>query len=71
VHGFSQVTGNTSVLGSVQFVITLDTDTQLQRDTARSFAATLAHPPATPVVIAFAAIAGVLVFTDQIAAAQA
>jgi hypothetical protein len=44
VHGFSQVTGNTSVLGSVQFVITLDTDTQLQRDTARSFAATLAHP---------------------------
>jgi len=39
--------------------------------TGSTWAATLAHPPATPVAIAFAAIAGVFVFTDQIAAAQA
>ncbi len=41
---FSHTVGDTAVLGDVQFVITLDTDTQLQRDSARVFAATLAHP---------------------------
>ena len=41
---FSHIVGNTSVLQSVRYVITLDTDTQLQRDSARSFAATMAHP---------------------------
>ena len=42
--GFARVVGNTAPLQQVRFVITLDTDTQLQRDTARQFAATLAHP---------------------------
>ena len=41
---FLQVLGNTAVLAQVRFVITLDTDTQLQRDAARSLAACLAHP---------------------------
>ncbi|RFO97165.1 cyclic beta 1-2 glucan synthetase [Rhodoferax lacus] len=41
---FSCVVGDTAALQQVRFVITLDTDTQLQRDTARSFAATMAHP---------------------------
>ncbi len=41
---FLQVVGNTELLQQVRFVITLDTDTQLQRDTARQFAATMAHP---------------------------
>ena len=47
---FLRVVGNTAPLQQVQFVITLDTDTQLQRDSARSFAATLAHPLNRPVL---------------------
>ncbi|MGB4860488.1 MAG: glucoamylase family protein, partial [Dokdonella sp.] len=41
---FSCVTGNTRTLSSVRYVITLDSDTQLSRDSAREFIATLAHP---------------------------
>ena len=41
---FSCVTGNTRSLSNVRFVITLDSDTQLSRDSAREFIATLAHP---------------------------
>ncbi len=43
-HAFSQIVGNLTDLQQVRYVITLDTDTQLQRDTALQFAATLAHP---------------------------
>ncbi len=41
---FSLVVGNTDVLSNVKYVITLDTDTQLPRDSAREFAGALAHP---------------------------
>ncbi len=41
---FSRITGDTSVLASVKYVITLDTDTQLPRDSARQFASAMAHP---------------------------
>ena len=41
---FSLIVGNAGALGNVRFVITLDTDTQLPRDTAREFVGTLAHP---------------------------
>ena len=41
---FSLVVGNTTHLQKVKYVITLDTDTQLQRDTAAKFAAAMAHP---------------------------
>ncbi len=41
---FVLVEGVTSVLGNVRYVITLDTDTQLPRDTALEFVGTLAHP---------------------------
>ncbi len=41
---FSRIVGNTAVLQSVAYVITLDTDTQLLRDAARQFVATMAHP---------------------------
>src|SRR5206468_11113939 len=34
---FSTVIGNTEVLSTVKYVITLDTDTQLPRDSARQF----------------------------------
>ncbi|MDR7305790.1 GH36-type glycosyl hydrolase domain-containing protein [Rhodoferax saidenbachensis] len=43
-QAFSLVVGDTTVLQQVQYVITLDTDTQLPRDAARAFAGTLAHP---------------------------
>ena len=43
-QAFSLIVGECSVLSQVKYVITLDTDTQLPRDTAREFAATLAHP---------------------------
>ena len=41
---FACVIGNTAVLSQVKYVITLDSDTQLSRDSARQFAATMAHP---------------------------
>ncbi|HEX7767104.1 MAG TPA: hypothetical protein VF443_10345, partial [Nitrospira sp.] len=41
---FSLIVGNTAVLSTVKYVITLDTDTQLPRDAARQFVGTMAHP---------------------------
>ncbi|MCK9984217.1 MAG: cyclic beta-1,2-glucan synthetase [Azoarcus sp.] len=41
---FSLVVGDTAILSGVKYVITLDTDTQLPRDTARQLVAALAHP---------------------------
>ena len=41
---FALVVGRTSVLPNVRFVITLDTDTLLPRDTAWQFVAAMAHP---------------------------
>ncbi|PWF47634.1 cyclic beta 1-2 glucan synthetase [Massilia glaciei] len=41
---FSVVEGDTCGLLNVRYVITLDTDTQLPRDAARQFIATMAHP---------------------------
>ena len=41
---FSVIVGNTAALPGVRYVITLDTDTQLPRDAARKFVATMAHP---------------------------
>jgi cyclic beta-1,2-glucan synthetase len=43
-EAFSLVVGDTSSLESVRFVITLDTDTELPRDAARRFVATMMHP---------------------------
>jgi cellobiose phosphorylase len=40
---FSEIVGDTAVLPSVKFVITLDTDTQLPRDSARQLVGTMAH----------------------------
>ena len=47
--GFSLIVGATEVLAGVKYVITLDTDTQLPRDAARQFVATMAHPLNRPV----------------------
>src|SRR4030095_6136406 len=41
---FSCIVGNTGVLGTVKYVITLDTDTQLPRDTARQLVGAMMHP---------------------------
>jgi cyclic beta-1,2-glucan synthetase len=41
---FSLVVGETAVLSTVKYVITLDTDTQLARDSARQFVGAMAHP---------------------------
>ena len=41
---FSLVVGDTAVLSSVKYVITLDTDTQLPRDAARQLVGAMAHP---------------------------
>ena len=46
---FSQVVGQTAILPSVRYVITLDTDTHLPRDAARQLVGTLAHPLNRPV----------------------
>ncbi|HEX9781559.1 MAG TPA: hypothetical protein VGA56_02370, partial [Opitutaceae bacterium] len=46
---FSAIVGETSVLRAVQYVITLDTDTQLPRDSARRLVGTIAHPLNRPV----------------------
>ncbi|HET9405127.1 MAG TPA: glucoamylase family protein, partial [Burkholderiales bacterium] len=41
---FALVLGTTHVLSTVKYVITLDSDTQLPRDSARQFVGTMAHP---------------------------
>src|SRR5262249_50381737 len=41
---FEVKVGVLSVLRSIRYVITLDSDTQLPRDTAREMVATMAHP---------------------------
>jgi cyclic beta-1,2-glucan synthetase len=41
---FSLVVGNTAALSTVKYVITLDTDTQLPRDSAWQFVGAMAHP---------------------------
>ncbi|MET0378582.1 MAG: cyclic beta 1-2 glucan synthetase, partial [Spongiibacteraceae bacterium] len=43
-HRFSRVIGNVAVLTEINYVITLDVDTQLPRDTARELIGALAHP---------------------------
>lgn len=46
---FSVVVGDRSILHKVKYVITLDTDTQLPRDTARRLVSTMVHPLNRPV----------------------
>jgi len=41
---FSTIVGDLTVLPSIKYVITLDTDTQLPRDAARELVGTMAHP---------------------------
>lgn len=41
---FSVIIGNTQFLGEIKYVITLDTDTQLPRDSARQFIGAMSHP---------------------------
>ena len=41
---FSRIVGRTAVLRAVRYVITLDSDTQLPRDSAAKIVATMAHP---------------------------
>ena len=41
---FSLVVGDTSILANVKYVISLDTDTQLPRDSAREMVGAMAHP---------------------------
>jgi cyclic beta-1,2-glucan synthetase len=43
-RGFSQIVGNTGDLSNVRYVITLDTDTELPRDSARQLVGAMAHP---------------------------
>jgi cellobiose phosphorylase len=46
---FSDIVGDQSILGGIQYVITLDTDTQLPRDAARMLVGNIAHPLNRPV----------------------
>ncbi len=46
---FAEQIGDLSILGSIRYVITLDTDTQLPRDVARTLIGNLAHPLNRPV----------------------
>ncbi len=41
---FMRVVGDVAALGPVQYVITLDTDTELPRDAAQAFVGTIDHP---------------------------
>ncbi len=41
---FALIVGDTAELSNVRYVITLDTDTQLPRDSARQFVGVMAHP---------------------------
>ncbi|MCC6208384.1 MAG: cyclic beta 1-2 glucan synthetase [Gammaproteobacteria bacterium] len=48
-NAFSEVVGDVSILDSIRYVITLDTDTQLPRDVARALVGNIAHPLNRPV----------------------
>ena len=41
---FSLIAGNTEILSNIKYVITLDADTQLPRDSARQLVSAMAHP---------------------------
>jgi len=41
---FSEIVGETAILPTIKYVITLDTDTQLPRESARQLTGTIAHP---------------------------
>ncbi len=41
---FSEIVGDVAVLSKIKYVLTLDTDTQLPRESARQLAGTIAHP---------------------------
>ncbi|MDE2365444.1 MAG: cyclic beta 1-2 glucan synthetase [Betaproteobacteria bacterium] len=43
-NSFSMIVGDRAALPKIKYVITLDTDTQLPRDSAREFVGTMAHP---------------------------
>ncbi len=47
--GFSEIVGDVSILSSIKYVITLDTDTQLPRDSARTLIGNMAHPLNRPI----------------------
>ncbi|MBI2806874.1 MAG: cyclic beta 1-2 glucan synthetase [Planctomycetes bacterium] len=47
---FAEVVGDLTVLSEVRYVITLDTDTQLPRDSARQMVGAMAHPLNRPVL---------------------
>ncbi|HEY0841878.1 MAG TPA: glucoamylase family protein [Methylotenera sp.] len=49
LSAFSDIVGDTSIFASIQYVITLDTDTQLPRDTAKKLIGNIAHPLNRPV----------------------
>jgi cyclic beta-1,2-glucan synthetase len=46
---FQEIIGDIDVLPKIRYVITLDTDTQLPRDTARGLVGSMAHPLNRPV----------------------
>ena len=46
---FSDIAGDLSILSSIKYVITLDSDTQLPRDAARTLIGNIAHPLNRPV----------------------
>ena len=46
---FSHLVGDLSVLGTIKYIITLDTDTQLPRDSAKTLIGNMAHPLNRPV----------------------
>ena len=46
---FSETIGDLSILPTIKYVITLDTDTQLPRDSARKLVGNLAHPLNRPI----------------------
>jgi cellobiose phosphorylase len=46
---FSDIVGDTSIFESIRYAITLDTDTQLPRDTAHKLIGNIAHPLNRPV----------------------
>ncbi len=46
---FSEIVGDPALLPSIQYIITLDTDTQLPRDAAHTLIGNLAHPLNRPV----------------------
>ncbi|MDR0405358.1 MAG: glycosyl transferase, partial [Clostridiales bacterium] len=64
--GFTQILGDTAALPKIKYVITLDADTKLPRDSAKELIGAMTHPLNTPVIKNGRVVSGYAVMQPKI-----